>query len=112
MLEIGLPALILVLIGMFWHASLGARENARMHARMLCSRARLQLLDQTVVLKRIRPARQPGEGWMLIRDYGFDVSSDGNNRLPARLRLSGTQLSSWSLPAQAEGPASGSLSTT
>ncbi|MGB8635704.1 MAG: DUF3301 domain-containing protein [Rhodanobacteraceae bacterium] len=94
-----LPLLILLAIVAIWHAALGAREQAREHATRLCGSARLQLLDQTVSLKRLTLGHRPGQGWQIQRDYGFEVSSNGQDRLPGSLRMAGNRLLSWSLPS-------------
>jgi hypothetical protein len=107
MLDIALPALILVLLGLAWHSALGAREIAREHARHLCRRARLQLLDETVALEALRPQRDHDGHWQLARRYAFDVSSDGHDRLRASLRMLGNELAGYSLPLEAEGPREG-----
>ncbi|MGA7298167.1 MAG: DUF3301 domain-containing protein [Rhodanobacteraceae bacterium] len=91
--------LILLALVAIWHAALGAREQAREHATRLCVSARLQLLDQTVSLKRLTLGHQPGQGWQIRRDYGFEVSSNGQDRLPGSLRMTGNRLLAWSLPS-------------
>lgn len=97
--EFLLPILILLAIAAFWHSALGAREMARHHANRLCASARLQLLDQSVSLRRMRLGHQPGHGWHIQRDYGFEVSSNGQDRLPGHLRMTGSRLLTWSLPS-------------
>lgn len=97
--EFLLPILILLGIAAFWHSALGARELARAHASRLCKSTRLQLLDQTVSLRRMRLRHQSGLGWQLQRDYGFEVSSNGQDRLPGSLRMTGDRLQTWSLPS-------------
>ncbi len=91
--------LVLLVIAAFWHSALGAREVARQHASQLCASAHLQLLDQSVSLHRIRLGHQSGRGWHIQRDYAFEVSSNGQDRLPGRLRMTGDQLLTWSLPS-------------
>lgn len=98
MLELALPALILGSIAWAWHSMLGAKELARVHARRVCRRAQLQLLDETVSLQRMRPQRGP-DGWLQWqRDYAFDVSSNGADRHAASLRMNDRVLLSYRLP--------------
>lgn len=98
MLELALPALLLVTAGWLWHSALGAKECARSHARRICAHAQLQLLDETVSLQRMRPQRG-ADGWLQWRrDYAFDVSSNGADRHAASLRLNGNALLSYRLP--------------
>ena len=98
MIEALAPILIILAVAALWHSSLGAREHARRHAARLCSQSRLQLLDQTVSLQRLRVRHEPGQGWQLQRDYAFSVSSTGQDRLPGSLRMVGNRLTTWSLP--------------
>ncbi len=98
MIEALAPILLVLVVVAIWHSALGAREQARRHAAYLCKQARLQLLDQTVSLQRIRVRHEPGSGWQVQRDYGFNVSSSGQDRLPGSLRMVGDRLTSWSLP--------------
>lgn len=100
MLDFALPALLLVVIGMAWHTALAAREAARFHARALCRRARLQLLDETVALERLRPRRDQHGRWCIERRYRFEVSREGHERLPADLHMVGTQLVGYRLPPE------------
>lgn len=102
MLEVYVPILVLLLLALAWHDALGARELARAHARRLCSQARLQLLDETVSLRRLRLRRPTGQSLQLQREYAFEVSSNGNDRLTGHVRLAGQRLQSWSLPTHAD----------
>lgn len=107
MLELGLPALVLVLVALAWYSALAARESARYHARILCRRAHLQLLDDTVALTRLRWDRNDDGRLQLVRRYRFEVSSDGHDRLAAELHLQGTELAGYTLPEVATGPTEG-----
>lgn len=98
MLDFALPALLLVVIGLIWHSALAARESARFHARALSQRARLQLLDETVALDRLRLLRDGHGRWNIERRYRFEVSREGHERLPAELRMLGTILTGYELP--------------
>jgi hypothetical protein len=80
MIESLLP-LLLILAGFYvWQGALRARELARTLSRELCAEARVQLLDQTVALQKLRLVRAPGHGLLLRRDYGFEFSVDGMDR--------------------------------
>jgi hypothetical protein len=80
MIESLLP-LLLVLAGFYvWQNALRARELARIFSRDLCSQARVQLLDQTVALQRLKLVRVAGRGLLLRRDYSFEFSVDGRDR--------------------------------
>ena len=80
-----------------WMDALRAREQAIVHGRELCREAGVQLLDQTVALKRLRLARRDGLP-TFVRRYGFEVSLNGSDRHRGHLDLSGHRLEAWSLP--------------
>jgi len=80
-----------------WTDALRARELAIHHGRTLCREAGVQLLDQTVSLKRLRVARRAGLP-TLVRRYGFEVSLDGSDRHRCHLDIAGGRLEAWSLP--------------
>lgn len=90
-----------------WMDALRARELAIRHGRALCREAGVQLLDQSVSLKRLRIARRDGLP-TFVRLYSFDVSLDGSDRHRAHLDIAGHRLEAWSLPLgtpAAEAPA-------
>lgn len=92
--------LLLILAGAYaWQNALRAREEARVRCRDLCARAGVQLLDQTVALRRVRFERVPGQGIQLRRCYGFDYSTNGVDRLHASLDLLAGELVAHDLPA-------------
>lgn len=80
-----------------WMDILRARELAIAHSRTLCREAGVQLLDQTVSLKRLALARRDGLP-TVVRRYGFEVSIDGSDRHRCHLDLAGRHLEAWSLP--------------
>jgi hypothetical protein len=80
-----------------WMDALRAREQAIRHGHALCREAGVQLLDQTVSLKRLRLARRDGLP-TFVRRYGFEVSLDGSDRHRGHLDLAGHRLEAWSLP--------------
>jgi len=84
-----------------WLDALRAREHAIRHGGQLCRDAGVQLLDQSVSLRRLRIARRRGL-LTLVRRYSFDVSLDGSDRHRAHLDLAGHRLETWSLPLRAE----------
>ena len=54
MLEVWLPLLALMVLIGSWHHVLRLRERATVHARRLCERHGVQLLDDSVALHRLR----------------------------------------------------------
>lgn len=83
-----------------WMDALAARERAIYYGREVCRASGVQLLDQTVALKRVRIRRVDGLP-TLVRRYGFEISLDGSDRHRGHLDLSGHHLSTWSLPQTA-----------
>lgn len=80
-----------------WLDALSAHEHAIRAGRSLCHEAGVQLLDQTVSLKRVRVARRDGLP-TFVRRYGFEISLDGSDRHRGHLDLAGHRLEAWSLP--------------
>ena len=104
MLESLIALIVISTAAIVWHDALRSRDVAVRLARQLCARAELQLLDQSVGLRRISVARarngQPG----LRRYYGFDVSTDGHDRHHGSLTLRAGQLEDFSLPLRQPPP--------
>lgn len=89
--------LAIALLVWAWMDAMRAREVAVGHGRELCRQAGVQLLDQTVSLKRLRLVRRNGMP-AFVRRYGFEVSLDGSDRHRGHLDLQGHRLEAWSLP--------------
>mgnify|MGYP001058507750 CR=1 FL=1 len=102
--ELGLAAL-LVGLGWFWWDGLNKRELAIRAARAVCQRAGVQLLDETVALKSIRPQRDDDMKMRVRREYFFEYSDTGDNRLPGYVYLLADRVVSANLivPASLEG---------
>lgn len=83
---------LLALLG-FWWTSLRARELAVKTAKMQCQRQKVQFLDQTVALSRIRAKRVPSGslGWQ--RQYRFEFTDDGARREGAYITVEGGRVS-------------------
>jgi hypothetical protein len=111
MYETLLPLLLILAGFYFWHNALRARERARELSRALCSRARVQLLDQTVALRRIRLCRIPGHGLHVLRCYSFELSTDGNDRRHGSLDMLDGEIIAYDLPADVDttAPAQGNV---
>lgn len=107
-LEVWLPLLFLGALGGTWYHVLRLRERAIVHARDLCQRHGLQLLDDSISLHRLR-ARWRNRTLHVTREYRFDTSLGGNDRQTAGLTLAGDRIVGVSLPSgepsAAESPA-------
>jgi hypothetical protein len=86
----------LLLLGWFSLDSLRAREIATEICRAACSRADVQLLDETVALRRLNVARTAA-GLRLRRIYRFDFSEEGTSRKSGYLILMDLHLEAISL---------------
>lgn len=95
----------LALVGWFWWDGLNKREMAIRAARAVTQRVGVQLLDETVALKRLRLARDDNQRVRIQRQYVFEYSDTGNNRLPGYVYLLGDRVIDANLviPAAEEG---------
>lgn len=74
---VGLPLLMVWL----WYDSMRAREVAVRICAQACQRYQVQLLDQTVALRKVGLKRNKRRGNVqLLRTYKFDFSIDGEDR--------------------------------
>jgi len=87
---------LLFLVTLFWLDSARARELATGLAKKLCERRGLQLLDDTVVLRRIG-LRWEKEGIRFRRMFSFDFSRGDGGRRSAYLILLGTRVEQYDL---------------
>lgn len=102
--------LVLVAVVGVWLKLSTARERAMHEARRLCQQHDLQLLDETVGLRRVRLRRVNGLR-RVERCYAFDVSIDGQDRQPGRLWMIDNAVTSLSLPTT-ETPAADAVAAT
>jgi hypothetical protein len=92
-----LPLILLfAAIAAFWYDSLRARESALKYCRAQCNARKVQLLDQTVALARLRP-RWGMDGFRLLRTYRFEFSEVGTERWEGHLTLLGIRPMEFSL---------------
>jgi len=82
---------LLALLG-FWWDSLGARQAAREAGRQVCEREGAQFLDDTVAISRLRLQRNSHGRLAFYREYRFEYSLSGEERLPGRVNLLGKQV--------------------
>ena len=91
----GLEVLGILLLGglaWLWFDSLKAREAAVRAAREICAAEGLMLLDDTVSISSLKPARREDGRLTLQRAYDFEFSDTGNNRLKGSMVLRGHRL--------------------
>lgn len=99
MLEVWLPLLGFAALGGTWYHVLRLRERAILHARQLCERHGLQLLDDSVGLHRLHARWRHGT-LQVTREYRFDTSLGGNDRQTASITLLGERIVATRLPAR------------
>lgn len=84
--------LLLALLTWFWFENLGHREIAIRICKHACQQVHVQLLDDTVVLERIRLKRNQSGHIAIQRNYRFEFTDDGNIRQQGNLLLFGNRL--------------------
>ncbi len=84
-------------LGAFWWDGLQKRELALQAARRVCEQAGVQLLDDTVALRRLALRRDPEMRARVYREYGFEYSSVGDDRQAGRVYLLGRRVLSADL---------------
>lgn len=87
---------LLALIGaalLAWRHTMHARETAIAACRRACAEAEVQLLDDTVALRRLRPCRSRRGALALERVYLFEFSRDGRLRERGSVVLRGLRVS-------------------
>lgn len=72
--------LILMIVVLLWHAAASAREQVILACRKVCRELGLQFLDETVVLRSMRPRRGPSGRLTFERRYEFEFSASGQER--------------------------------
>ncbi|MGB0127837.1 MAG: DUF3301 domain-containing protein [Rhodocyclaceae bacterium] len=82
-----------------WLDSLKARDAGMGAARAACSAERFLLLDDTVAIESLWPARDDEGQLRLRRVYGFEYSDNGNNRRPGSVTLVGATVIAVSIGA-------------
>lgn len=87
--------ILLLLMGLvlwFWIESLGARERAGQICRQACQRCQVQLLDDTVALKRLWLRRNAEGRLCWERLYNFEFSDTGATRRQGSLLMLGRKV--------------------
>lgn len=76
----------------YWHASMRAKEIANAKAKELCEEAAVQLLDQSVTLKKMRFRRDESGRMAFERTYDFDYAIDEKTRFRGQIVVHGNQV--------------------
>lgn len=96
----GLLLILLAALAWFWWDGLQKREIALATARQACERAGVQFLDASVVLRRLRLRRDAEQRARLYREYGFEYSTEGDDRQPGWVWLLGERVLNVTLMEQ------------
>ncbi len=91
-------ALVVTLFSFWWQGD-KIKATALQHLYQYFREQDLQLLDQTIVLKGVRPHRGDSGSLQLRRRYGFEFTSTGEERYKGLIELSGRKLLSIELEA-------------
>jgi len=83
------PILLLALGAFWWWSAMRAREAATRSARRACETFGAQFLDDTVVLRHLRPRRDAHGNLYLRRVYGFEFTQSGGERHAGHATLAG-----------------------
>jgi hypothetical protein len=85
-------------LALIWYFSLRSREYALGVSKNLCEKQGVQLLDDSVAIKKIRCQRIDGQ-WALVRVYQFEYTTDGrHDRKKGFITFLGRELTDFSLP--------------
>jgi len=100
-------SLLLASVGViYWFSASEVREAARAYAQAACARGGVQLLDSSVVLRRIR-LRRGSRGLHIERRFSFEFSPDGVSRVRGWIDMAGRQLVSATVPFSVNQPPPG-----
>ena len=80
---------VLLFVLWLWRDSLQARERAITASRMACQQLNVQLLDDTVMLIKLRLCRTNKGTMALCRWYDFDFTVDGEHRRSGSIAMRG-----------------------
>lgn len=81
-----------------WYKNLAYKDVAYKSALQFCKEADVQLLDQTIVLRSIRPIKH-SQAWSLRRTYQFEFTSTGADRYKGSVILLGKSVADIQLAA-------------
>lgn len=79
-------------VGWLWWDGLQKREAAILAVRAVCARAGVQLLDETVSLRRMRLRRDRDQQVRIHREFAFEYATTGDERWPGRVYLLGRRV--------------------
>lgn len=93
----GVILVLVSAVAWFWWHQDRFHRRALALAKQACDRASVQLLDDSVGLRRLRLARGGQFGVQIVRVFGFEFSQTGANRYAGTVAFSGQRLQSVDL---------------
>ncbi|MBF7728902.1 DUF3301 domain-containing protein [Pseudomonas sp. N040] len=94
--DVALLMLFVAAAAWLWRGH-GIREQALLLARRHCEKIDIELLDENVALQGLRLLRDRQGRRRLAREYNFEFTVTGDQRLHGRITLFGRQLASIEL---------------
>ncbi|MEQ1637104.1 MAG: DUF3301 domain-containing protein [Methylococcales bacterium] len=86
---------LLILAGLcYWASAKAIQEFAHQAVKARCQHLQLQMLDDYVALQHIRIKRDAQGRLKMLRTYGFEFSSTGNERYHGLIVLAARQVQS------------------
>ena len=95
------PLLLIVFLVWLWFDSTRSHELAVQITSRLCLKHDVQLLDETVALRRLGLS-WPSEGLRLKRTYSFDYTIEGTERRTGSLVLLGSRLAAYHIDSPSQ----------
>jgi len=95
------PLLLIVFLVWLWFDSTRSHELAVQITSRLCLKHDVQLLDETVALRRLGVS-WPSEGLRLKRTYRFDYTIEGTERRTGSLVLLGSRLATYQIDSPSQ----------
>ncbi|MHA7878636.1 MAG: DUF3301 domain-containing protein [Saccharospirillum sp.] len=83
--------LVFALGAWFWH-HLGVRQRALQYCRQVTQKEGVQLLDESIIMIRMRPTRSQDTLFAFERTYQFEFSTRGDRRFLGWVVLNGVRL--------------------
>lgn len=87
-----LAFVLVIAVIWYWQNTMRAREMAFAVCKTLCQAQHLQLLDETVTLRKTRLKRHANGRWCLYRRYSFDYTVGDGSRHSGEISLLGKHL--------------------
>ncbi|MGA1007370.1 MAG: DUF3301 domain-containing protein [Sedimenticolaceae bacterium] len=95
------PLLLIAFLVWLWFDSTRSHELAVQITSRLCLKHDVQLLDETVALRRLG-VNWPREGLRLKRTYRFDYTIEGTERRTGSLVLLGSRLAAYHIDSPSQ----------